>query len=303
MPLVAFDHVSIAFGLHKLLDDAALQIDAGERVCLIGRNGEGKSTLLKLVSGELSPDAGEVWRQPGLKIARLEQDSPAWEAETVFDAVSGGLEGLGRLLADYHHLALAVAGNASPASLKRLEALQHALEAQDGWRLNQRVENILSRLDLPADTPLAELSGGWRRRVSLARALVREPDLLLLDEPTNHLDIAAIQWLEEQLSAFSGGLLFVTHDRALLRRLATRILELDRGALTSWPGDYNNFLAKKAAALAVEERHNAKFDRKLAQEEAWIRQGIKARRTRNEGRVLALQALRETRRARREVQG
>ncbi|TCO82022.1 ATP-binding cassette subfamily F protein uup [Plasticicumulans lactativorans] len=303
MPLLSFTDVSIAFGLASLLDHASFQIDAGERVCLIGRNGTGKSTLLKLVDGTQAPDGGEIWRQPGLKIARLEQEMPEAGDCTVFEMVADGLPEIGRLLADYHAVAHAVAHDHSDALLKRMEHLQHELEARDGWSLNQRVEQILSRLSLPADATLGELSGGWRRRVLLGRALVGDPDLLLLDEPTNHLDVEAIQWLEEQLLDFRGGVLFVTHDRALLERLATRILELDRGKLTSWPGDYPNFLEKKAAALEEEARHNALFDKKLAQEEAWIRQGIKARRTRNEGRVRALKALREERRARREVQG
>ncbi|PWV65643.1 ATP-binding cassette ATPase Uup [Plasticicumulans acidivorans] len=303
MPLLSFDNVSVAFGLHALLDHASFQIDAGERVCLIGRNGAGKSTLLKIVDDAVHADSGEVWRQPGLKIARLEQEMPEVGTATVFEMVADGLPEVGRLLAEYHALTHAIASDHSEALLKRMERLQHELEARDGWSLTLRVEQILSRLQLPADATLGELSGGWRRRVLLGRALVCEPDLLLLDEPTNHLDVEAIQWLEEQLLEFRGGVLFVTHDRALLERLATRILELDRGQLTSWPGDYRNFLDKKAAALEEEARHNALFDKKLAQEEAWIRQGIKARRTRNEGRVRALKALREERAQRRELQG
>ncbi|MBW2314350.1 MAG: ATP-binding cassette domain-containing protein [Deltaproteobacteria bacterium] len=301
MPLLRLDDVSISFGRHALLDQAGLQIDAGERVCLIGRNGAGKSTLLKIVDGGVAPDAGEVWRQPGLVIARLSQDLPADGDATVFDVVAAGLAEVGHLLAEYHHTAHAVAEDAS--LLKRMDTLQHEIEACDGWALNQRVEQMLGRLDLPADTRIDELSGGWRRRVSLAQALVSDPDLLLLDEPTNHLDIEVIQWLEEQLLELRGGVLFVTHDRALLTRLATRIVELDRGVLTSWAGDYPTFLKKKAAALDEEARHAALFDKKLAQEEAWIRQGIKARRTRNEGRVRALFALREERAARRDPEG
>ncbi len=303
MPLLRFDKVSIAFGLDKLLDDAGFQIDAGERVCLIGRNGAGKSTLLRLCAGELLADAGEIWRQPGLRCAYLAQELPVDSHATVFDLVAGGLPALGQLLSDYHAAAAQLAQQSSVEALQRVEQLQHELESQDGWRLKQRVEAILTRLQLPADTPLAELSGGWRRRVLLGRALVNEPELLLLDEPTNHLDIETIQWLEEQLLNYRGALLFVTHDRALLQRLATRILELDRGQLTSWPGDYRRFLDKKAQALQAEERQNARFDQKLAQEEIWIRQGIKARRTRNEGRVRALEALRQERRRRREQLG
>ncbi len=301
MPLLSFEDVSIAFGLESLLERASFQIDAGERVCLIGRNGAGKSTLLKLVDGELAPDGGKIWRQPGLRIARLSQELPDAADATVFDVVAEGLAEVGRLLAEYHHVSHDVGHD--PSLLRRLEQLQHELEAQDGWSLNQRVDDVLARLGLSADARLGELSGGWRRRVALARALVGAPDLLLLDEPTNHLDVEVIEWLEEQLLALRGAVLFVTHDRALLGRLATRILELDRGALTSWPGAYASFLEKKAALLEQEERRNALFDKKLAEEEVWIRRGIQARRTRNEGRVRALVALREERARRRERPG
>ncbi|KAB2931426.1 MAG: ATP-binding cassette domain-containing protein [Candidatus Contendobacter sp.] len=303
MPLLSIDNLSIAFGAEKLLDGASFQLDAGERVCLIGRNGTGKTTLLRLLAGELQPDGGEIWRQPSLRVATLAQELPADTTATVFEVVAGGLEGLGALLAEYHEAAIQLAHASTAEGMRKMERLQHDLEARDGWRWQQRVETVISRLQLPADAPLVELSGGWRRRVLLGRALVRDPDVLLLDEPTNHLDLETIQWLEDELLEFRGGLLFVTHDRALLQRLATRLLELDRGVLTSWPGDYAAFLEKKAALLEVEARHNAKFDKNLAQEEAWIRQGIKARRTRNEGRVLALLALREERRQRREQLG
>lgn len=303
MPLFSIDHLSIAFGAEKLLDGASFQLDAGERVCLIGRNGAGKTTLLRLLAGEIQPDNGEIWRQPGLRVATLAQELPVDTTATVFEIVASGLEGMGALLAEYHEAAGQLAHAATDDGMRKMERLQHELEARDGWRWQQRVETIVSRLQLPADTPLAELSGGWRRRVLLGQALVRDPDMLLLDEPTNHLDLETIQWLEEELLEFRGGLLFVTHDRSLLQRLATRLLELDRGALTSWPGDYAQFLEKKAALLEVESRHNAKFDKNLAQEEVWIRQGIKARRTRNEGRVRALLALREERLQRREQQG
>ncbi|MBK8185500.1 MAG: ATP-binding cassette domain-containing protein [Candidatus Competibacteraceae bacterium] len=302
MPLISFDNLSIAFGAEKLLDGASFQLDAGERVCLIGRNGAGKTTLLRLLSGEIHPDGGDIWRQPGLRIATLAQELPTDTAATVFEIVAGGLE-MGALLAEYHAATARLAHADTPDALRKMERLQHELEARDGWRWQQRVETVISRLQLPTDTPLAELSGGWRRRVLLGRALVRDPDVLLLDEPTNHLDLETIQWLEQELLEFRGGLLFITHDRALLQRLATRLLELDRGMLTSWPGDYANFLEKKTASLEIEARHNAKFDKTLAQEEVWIRQGIKARRTRNEGRVRALYALREERRQRREQIG
>jgi len=301
MPLLSFTDVSIAFGLAPLLERASFQIEPGERVCLIGRNGAGKSTLLRLVDGEIQPDAGEVWRAPTLRMARLAQELPVDDDATVFDRVAGGLARAGQLLAEYHRVSHAV--GAAPSLLRRMETLHNEIDAQDAWSLSQRVDSMLARLALRADATLGTLSGGWRRRVALARALVGDPDLLLLDEPTNHLDVEVIQWLEDQLLEFRGGVLFVTHDRALLARLATRIVELDRGVLTSWPGNYARFLERKAAALEEEDRRNALFDRKLAQEEAWIRRGIKARRTRNEGRVRALEALREERRLRREAQG
>jgi ATP-binding cassette subfamily F protein uup len=301
MPILSFRDVSISFGRHPLLEHASFQVDAGERVCLIGRNGAGKSTLLKIVDGEVSPDAGEVWRQPRLRIARLSQDLPGDDDATVIDVVAAGLADVGRLLAEFSHVSHAVGSDAS--QLGRIQTLQHEIDACDGWALGQRVEQMLARLDLPAETKIGALSGGWRRRVALARALVSDPDLLLLDEPTNHLDIDVIQWLEERLLELRGGVLFVTHDRALLSRLATRIVELDRGALTSWEGDYPTFLAKKAAALEEEARHAAELDKKLAREEVWIRKGIQARRTRNEGRVRALEAMREARAERREAEG
>ncbi len=301
MPLLSFEDVSISFGRHSLLERASFQVDPGERVCLIGRNGAGKSTLLKIVEGEVTPDAGEIWRQPGLRIARLSQDLPSDPDALVYDVVAAGLADVGRLLAEFHHVSHAVASDAS--LLKRMEVLQHEIDACGGWSLGQRVDQILARLELPADASIGSLSGGWRRRVALAQALVSDPDLLLLDEPTNHLDIELIQWLEEQLLELRGGVLFVTHDRALLTRLATRIVELDRGVLTSWSCNYATYLEKKAAALEEEARHAALFDKKLAQEEAWIRQGIKARRTRNEGRARALVALRAERAERREVEG
>jgi ATP-binding cassette subfamily F protein uup len=301
MPLLSFENVSISFSRHPLLERAALQIDSGERICLIGRNGVGKSTLLKLVSGETLPDAGEIWRSPGLSVVRLSQDLPGNPEASVFDVVATGLADIGRLLAQFHRISHAVAED--EALLAPLERLQHQIDACDGWSLNQRVDQILDRLELSPDARIGTLSGGWQRRVALARALVGDPDLLLLDEPTNHLDIELVRWLEDQLLEFRGGVLFVTHDRALLQRLATRIVELDRGTLTSWVGDYSTFLTKKAAALEEEARHAALFDKKLAKEEAWIRQGIKARRTRNEGRARALGELRDERAARREVEG
>ena len=303
MPLLALDKISLAFGHLPLLDGATAQFEAGERVCVLGRNGSGKSTLLRILSGEQRPDAGSVWRQPILRAARLDQDVPLAEHLPVFDVVAQGLGGLSDLVLAYHHAAVAVAESATGTALERLGRLQHDLEERDGWRIEQRVELVLSRLNLPADAIVDTLSGGWRRRVLLARALVAQPDLLLLDEPTNHLDVDAIEWLEDFLADYPGAVVFVTHDRAFLQRLATRIVELDRGRLTSWPGDYATFLRKKDEWLANEAILQEKFDRKLAAEEAWVRQGIKARRTRNEGRVRALEQLRKARAARRDQPG
>src|SRR6266571_2102715 len=271
MPLVSLDRVSIAYGHLPLLDEVALQVEPRERVSVIGRNGTGKSTLLKIISGETSADSGNVWRQPSLRVARLEQDVPLSASRSVFDVVA--------------------------------EGHTHHLDEDEAWLREHRVDLVLSRLALPADAMVDTLSGGWRRRVLMARALVGQPDLLLLDEPTNHLDIDAITWLEGFLADYDGAVMFVTHDRAFLQRLATRIVELDRGQLTSWPGDYATYLRRKEAALADEAVLQEKFDRKLAEEEVWLRQGIKARRTRNEGRVKALEAMRAERAARRGQMG
>ncbi|MDE3155426.1 MAG: ATP-binding cassette domain-containing protein [Acidobacteriota bacterium] len=303
MPLVALDRVSVAYGHLPLLDEVGLQIEPGERVCILGRNGTGKSTLLRILAGELPPDDGTIWRQPGLRVARLEQDVPLSADRPVFDVVAEGLGELSALVSAYHRTASALAAASTPALLDQLGRLQHELEEKDGWRLEQRVELVLARLSLPGDATVDTLSGGWRRRVLLARALVAQPDLLLLDEPTNHLDIDAIVWLETFLADYPGAIVFVTHDRAFLQRLATRIVELDRGHLTSWPGGYATFVRKKEEWLANEAVQQAKFDKRLAEEEAWLRQGIKARRTRNEGRVRALLAMRAERAARREQMG
>ncbi len=300
MSLLKFTDVSLAYGAMPLLDGVSWQIDRGERVCIIGRNGTGKSSLLRLVKGGQAADEGEIWRAPGLKIGELPQELPLADERTVFDVVAEGLDGVGSLLAQYHHLSQNIHND---EDLDKLMHVQQALEAKDGWRLQQLVDSTLSRLQLPADKTLAELSGGWRRRVLLAQALVAEPDLLLLDEPTNHLDIGAIAWLEEALLGFQGAVLFITHDRSFLQNLATRILELDRGRMIDWNGDYASFLVHKEQQLAAEEVANALFDKRLAQEEVWIRQGIKARRTRNEGRVRALKEMRNERRERRERQG
>ncbi|MEL7935608.1 ATP-binding cassette domain-containing protein [Pseudomonas delhiensis] len=300
MTLLKFTDVSLAFGTTPLLDKVSWQIEKGERVCIIGRNGTGKSSMLKLVKGEQMPDDGAIWRAPALKIGELPQELPVADERTVYDVVAEGLAEVGELLSRYHHLSLHIQ---SEDDLTQLARVQQALEARDGWRLQQLVETTLTRLQLPADKTLAELSGGWRRRVLLAQALVAEPDLLLLDEPTNHLDIGAIAWLEEALSGFQGAVLFITHDRAFLQAVANRILELDRGHLIDWKGDYASFLVHKEQQLAAEEAANALFDKRLAQEEVWIRQGIKARRTRNEGRVRALKAMRNERAERRERTG
>ena len=302
-PLLSFKGVSLAYGHVPLLDEVDLAIEPGERVCLLGRNGAGKSTLLRVVAGTAEPDDGEVRRRDGLRIAVLEQDLPTGCEGTVYDVVAGGLAETGDRVRDYHRALRALENDASEANVRALERAQQALEAVDGWRLEQRVATAISRLDLPADRDMAELSGGLQRRVLLARALASEPELLLLDEPTNHLDIDGIAWLEAFLLGYEGALLFITHDRAFLQRLATRILELDRGRLTSWPGDYANYLRRREERLAAEEQANARFDKRLQQEEAWIRQGIKARRTRNEGRVRALEQMRRERAARRERTG
>ncbi len=299
MALITLDSISIAHGHLPLLDNIVLQVEPGERVCVIGRNGTGKSTLLRIINGEQVPDSGSIHKQPGLRTALLVQDAALPADRPVFDVVAEGLGGLGDLVTAYHHAAVEVAEEGTQVYLEKLGRLQHELEEKDGWRLEQRVEMVLARLKLPAEANVNTLSGGWRRRVLLARALVAQPDLLLLDEPTNHLDIEATTWLESFLSEYSGTVIFVTHDRAFLQKLATRIVELDRGQLTSWPGDYAAFLRKKEEWLVNESLRLEKFDKRLAEEEAWLRQGVKARRTRNEGRVRALMAMREERADRR----
>lgn len=301
MALLRLKKVSIAFGTHALLKQAEFQLLDGERVGLLGRNGEGKSTLMKVVMRHTQQDEGEVWYKPELRIAVLEQMPHLPDEETIYDVVAGGLGEVGRWIKRYHELTLLT--DYTDAVMKEMGDLQHKLDVHNGWQIQQHVENVLSRLNLPSETQVKGLSGGWKRRVSLAKALVIEPEVLLLDEPTNHLDLESIMWLEEQLLNFKGAILFVTHDRSFLQKLATRIIDLDRGQLVSWPGDYADYLVKKAAALEEEATHNALFDKKLAEEEVWIRQGIKARRTRNEGRVRALQALRKERAQRRNLQG
>ncbi|MFP5355728.1 MAG: ATP-binding cassette domain-containing protein, partial [Gemmatimonadota bacterium] len=300
MSLVSCQSVSIAFGGPPVLDGASFSIDRGERVCLVGRNGAGKTTLMKLLDGSTRPDAGEVVRQGGVSVARLEQDIPEGLHGSIFDVVAEGLGDEGTLLSRYHATSLLVGVDPSPANLKALDRLHHALDAANAWVLHTRVETVLEHLALDPDAPFESASGGRKRQTLLARALVRQPDLLLLDEPTNHLDIDAIEWLERYLIDRGITLLFVTHDRAFLRRLATRILELDRGRLSDWGSDYDTYIERKDAALEAEQRAWDEFDRKLAIEERWIRTGIQARRTRNEGRVRALHALRRERGERRE---
>jgi ABC transport system ATP-binding/permease protein len=303
MGLLGLQDVSIAFGGPAVLDHAGLEIERGERVCLLGRNGAGKSTVMKLLDHTIAPDAGAVIRQTDVTVARLEQEVPADVKGTTVDVVAAGLGDVGRLLARYHEAGRRVAASATASALRELDRVHHALDAAHAWRIHTRVEVVLQHLGLDADAPFAAASGGQKRQTLLARALVREPDVLLLDEPTNHLDIDAIEWLENFLLERGTTLLFVTHDRAFLRRIATRIVELDRGRLVDWGVDYDRYLERKEAALAVEEREWSEFDKKLAREEVWIRKGIRARRTRNEGRVRSLEALRAERGARRERTG
>ncbi|MEQ8314876.1 MAG: ATP-binding cassette domain-containing protein [Gammaproteobacteria bacterium] len=299
MPLIRLDKISLNFGTHTLFDEVDLQITKGQRIGLLGRNGAGKSTLMNLIAGSIQPDAGECWTRPGVQIAWLEQSLPQANNETVYDMVADGLSEVGELLKQYHHLI----ADYEHADMAQLERVQEQLEANQGWSLGQKVDTVISQLQLPADKLMSELSGGWRKRVALARALVREPDLLLLDEPTNHLDIPAIEWLEKQLQDYHGALLLITHDRNFLQNVANEIAEIDRGHLYQFQGSYQRFLRFREEQLAAEETANKLFDKKLAEEEVWIRQGIKARRTRNEGRVRALQAMRNERSQRRTQQG
>lgn len=300
MALIRLRDISLGFGGPSLLDGVNFQVDPNERICLVGRNGVGKSSLLKLISTDLVPDSGTIERQQGLVVSRLSQEIPAQFKGSIYQIVAAGIEELGAMLSRYHDLTLSLDARCEPAQVQELERLQQALEAKEGWRLTQRVETVLSRLQLDPESDFETLSGGNKRRVLLARTLVCEPDLLLLDEPTNHLDIEAIRWLEEFLLGFAGALVFITHDRAFLQRLATRIVEIDRGRLISYPGDYAAYLSRKAAELEIEREQETEFDKRLAREEIWIRQGVKARRTRNEGRVRALEKMRSERRSRRE---
>jgi ATP-binding cassette subfamily F protein uup len=291
MTLVRLDNVSLAYGHVPLLAGVDFHIGAGERVCLVGRNGAGKSTLFRAIAGSALPDDGEIWRKETLRVAHLEQEAPPESAQTIFEVVAGGLGEAGILLTEYHQF-IQRHELTGDASLRRLAELQHRIDMLDGWNIDQRVQTVLSWLGLPEDKPFVDCSGGTRRQVMLARALVSAPDLLLLDEPTNHLDIAAIAWLENYLLGHNGAVMFITHDRTFVRRVATRIAELNRGRLISFPGNFDDYLRRKDELLDIEERAAAKFDKKLAEEEAWIRRGVRARRTRNEGRVRALQAMR-----------
>ena len=303
MAVFSLQQAYLSYSDAPLLDHVDLQIEAGERLCLVGRNGAGKSTLMKVISGELPLDDGRRIHLQDLKIARLEQDPPQSSTESVFDYVAQGLSEMGALLQRWHQLTLQVAHAPTDANINALSRLQSEIDHADGWQFDTRIQQVLSLLELDADALLSSLSGGWLRKVALALALASAPDLLLLDEPTNHLDIAAIQWLEQFLRDFRGAIVFISHDREFIQRMATRIVDLDRGVLTSWPGNYDAYLTGKEEWLRVEELKNAQFDKKLAQEEVWIRQGVKARRTRNEGRVRALKALRMERGERREKVG
>src|SRR5690554_1914353 len=304
MNLVRLQQAQLAFGNAPILDRADLVIESGERVCIVGRNGAGKSTLLKVIAGDVLLDDGTVQVVGDTVVARLPQDPPANSSQSVYDYVAEGLADVGHVLQQYHRVVQQLNNEPdSDSALQSLARLQTAIEAADGWQVQSRIESILTQLELPEDATMDSLSGGWLRRVALARALVVSPDLLLLDEPTNHLDVEMVTWLESMVKEFRGAVLFISHDRAFIRNLATRIIDLDRGQLTSFPGDYDQYLVAKQEQLDVEAAQNAEFDKKLAQEEAWIRQGVKARRTRNEGRVRTLKDLRHQRQARREQQG
>ncbi|MFW9299015.1 ABC transporter ATP-binding protein [Glaesserella parasuis] len=303
MALINLSNAYLGFGDHPLLDHTELHIEQGERVCLVGRNGAGKSTLMKVLAGEVQLDDGKLIFEKDIVVTRLEQDPPRHIEDTVFDYVAEGIAHLADLLKQYHHISQQMLTDYSDTLMSQLSQVQAQLEHANGWQFENRIQDTLKLLELDPEKRLCELSGGWVRRAALARALVADPDVLLLDEPTNHLDVDTIAWLENLLLEFKGSIIFISHDRAFIRKMATRIVDLDRGKLVSYPSNYDVYLETKAEDLRVEALQNELLDKKLAQEEVWIRQGIKARRTRNEGRVRALKALREERKARREVQG
>lgn len=304
MLLFRLNNLSLAFGDQPLLDQVSLTIHKGERIGILGQNGAGKSTFMKVLLGQILPDSGELWRAENIKVAYLDQNLPAQDEQTIYDYIANGLEGLGELLRRYH--ALTRNENldwADEKNLHELSSLQKQIEERDGWAFEHRIEGMLDLLNLPADAAMKMLSGGSRRRAALGQALISDPDLLLLDEPTNHLDIPTIEWLEKAIKEFRGAVLVITHDRSFLQQISNRIIELDRGNLRSWDYGYERFLEFREQQLAAEDKANMEFDKKLAEEETWIRQGIKARRTRNEGRVRALQKMREERSQRRELTG
>ncbi|MCJ8349867.1 ABC transporter ATP-binding protein [Moritella sp.] len=303
MAVITLQNACLAFGDLPLLNHADAVFERKERVCLVGRNGAGKSTMMKVIAGDIQLDEGVVRIEQDAVVSRLEQDPPKVSGVTIFDFVAGGLADIGQVLKDYHHQSILVADDYSEKSLNKLMRLQEELDNRNGWEFEQNIEQVLTRLDLDPEMMLDNLSGGWLRRAALARALACKPDLLLLDEPTNHLDIESILWLEEFLKDFAGTIIFVSHDRSFIRSMATRIIDIDRGNLSSFPGDYDQYLVAKEEALRVEDEQNALFDKRLAQEEVWIRQGVKARRTRNEGRVKALKEMRNERSDRLSVQG
>ena len=303
MALISLTNGYLSFSDSPLLDQAELHIEPNERVCLVGRNGAGKSTLLKIIAGDVLMDDGKIQYEKDLVVSRLEQDPPRNAQGNIFDYVAEGVGHLTDLLKEYHHISVQLEENYSDQILSQLEQVQAKLEHADGWRFENKINEVLLKLGLNPNTKLSALSGGWLRKAALARALVCDPDVLLLDEPTNHLDVEAIEWLENFLLDFQGSIVFISHDRSFIRKMATRIVDLDRGQLVSYPGNYDLYLTTKEENLRVEALQNELFDKRLAQEEVWIRQGIKARRTRNEGRVRALKAMREERRQRRDVMG
>ena len=302
-PVATLKNVTVTFGTDRVLDSVNLILDQGERLCLTGRNGSGKSTLMRLLSGELQADEGTIWRSRDLSYSFLDQELPEVSSATIFDAVAMAFENTGQLLSEYHALSLQLSDVKADHDkiVARMDTLQHKIEAADGWSVNHVIDATLQRMQLDPDIPLSQLSGGWLKRVAIAKSLVIEPDVWLVDEPTNHLDVPAIEWLEQRMVEFPGTIIFVSHDRHLLRSVATSLVDIDRGAVTLWKCGYEAFIERRDHEREVQTLHEKKFDEKLRKEEAWIREGIKARRTRNEGRVRDLEKLREVRRQRRSV--